>query len=286
MRCEKLGTWRFLTKSEVQTTLPKREEASHKGTFGMGLIVAGSDEMPGSATLSAIGSIRTGLGRLVIATTKEVASVVATHVPEATFMHDGLRRVGEGEIPEKIASASIGPGLVDRVLIEKALEQLMQLPVPLVVDAGALEKRPNWRGKGPVILTPHPGEFSRITGLSIQAIENNRRQLAQAFAEKQQVTVVLKGDQTVIAFPNGQTYVNPTGNSALAKGGSGDVLTGIMTSFLATHSNYEDAVKNAVFVHGLCAERWCEDKSEASMTASDFAHLLPVVLKQLTIANN
>lgn len=272
---------KVISEEEVRKTLPNRHSSSHKGTFGTSLIVAGSDEMPGSVALSAIGSIRSGTGRLIIGTSKEVIPIVAAHVPEATFIANGLEKIANGEIPEKIAATAIGPGLTDTELTQKALNLLMKLPIPIVVDAGALEKRSSWSANGPVIITPHPGEFSRLTGHDIRTIQQNRIELAVEFSQKHKLIVVLKGEYTVIAFPTGRAYINQTGNTGLAKGGSGDVLTGILVSFLATHDNVERAVVNAVYVHGLCANEWAKKYSEASMTASDFAKLLPQVLKKL-----
>lgn len=265
----------------VHETLPNRKVTGHKGTFGRSLLIAGSDEMPGSVALSAIGAIRSGTGRLVVATTEAALPIVTAHVPEATFIKNGLEKIAAGDIPNDIAAAGIGPGLVDEDLTEQALEQLFQLDIPLVIDASALNKRNSWQAKGPVILTPHPGEFSRMTGYSTTDINQNRIEYSRAYAEEHDIIVVLKGKHTVIAFPNGTTYVNPTGNTALSKAGTGDVLTGMMTSFLATHKRVEYAVVNAVYIHGLCADIWAEKRSEATMTASDFAQLLPLALARI-----
>ena len=266
---------------EVLKSLPKRKPFGHKGTFGTSLIVAGSDEMPGSVTLSAIGAIRSGTGRLIIATSERAIPIIASHVPEATFITNGLERISNGEIPEKLAAVGIGPGLVDEKLTSRALEQLMQIGVPVVVDAGALMKRDSWKASGPVILTPHPGEFSRLTGVSVKEIEKNRIELASQYASDKGVITILKGKFTVIAFPDGKIFVNNTGNTGLSKGGSGDVLTGMLVSFLATYRDVQRAVVNAVYIHGLCADYWAQQYSEATMTASDFAQLLPYVMKQL-----
>lgn len=105
--------------------------------------------------------------------------------------------------------------------------------------------------------------------------------MAKEFSQKHSVILVLKGQYSVIAFPNGKVFINPTGNSGLAKGGSGDVLTGMIVSMLATHKSIEAAVINAVYIHGLCANKWSETNSSASMVASDFKALLPRVLKEL-----
>ncbi|HEY4601865.1 MAG TPA: NAD(P)H-hydrate dehydratase [Cerasibacillus sp.] len=271
----------IITKKSVIESFPSREKASHKGTFGTSLIVAGTDHMPGSAVLTAIGAIRSGTGKLVMATTERVASVIASTVPEATYLLNGLEQICQGHIPEKIAAAGIGPGLESPESVQKATEVLMESGIPLVVDAGAIQQRNIWNAKGPVILTPHPGEFSRLTGLSIEEIQANRIELACNYAMHHHVTVVLKGNDTVIAFPNGEIYINQTGNSGLAKGGSGDVLTGMIVSMLATHDNYRDAVKNAVYIHGLCADIRRETYSETSMVASDFHRLLPLALQRI-----
>lgn len=275
------GEVKVITLDEVASTLPNRPKSGHKGTFGMSCIVAGSHEMPGSAALAAIGAIRSGTGRLVVATEESVIPTVTSHVPEATFMADGLKRIAAGEIPDNVRTIGIGPGLIDEALTRKALENLLNHHIPIVVDAGALDKRETWNGKGPIVITPHPGEFSRITGLSVAEIQKNRIEVAKDYARKRNVIVVLKGQYTVIAFPDGKTYINPTGNSGLSKGGTGDVLTGMLVSFLATHEHVHDAVKNAVYIHGLCADVWRETKSERSMTASDFKMLLPEALKRL-----
>lgn len=149
---------------------------------------------------------------------------------------------------KKIIAAGIGPGIADITKAQKAVDELMKLDIPLVIDAGALRERKDWHARGPVIITPHPGEFSRLTGRSVKEIQANRIKLARNFSEKHGITVVLKGKYSVIAFPNGETFVNPTGNSGLAKGGSGDVLTGMLVSMLATHDNYQDAVKKMLFI--------------------------------------
>lgn len=270
-----------LNREMVQATIPKRGKATHKGSFGTSLLLAGSDEMPGSALLAATGAIRSGTGRLILGTTEFVASIIAPIVPEATYLFDGLKRVRDGEIPGKITAIGIGPGIADEQLVQATLTRLLHQDIPLVVDAAALVARDNWSAKGPVILTPHPGEFSRLTGIEVPEIQANRLELARVFAEKHQLFLVLKGNNTVIACPDGDVFVNPTGNSGLAKGGSGDVLTGMIVSMLSTHHSVKDAVRNAVYIHGLCANRWSESYNEASMVASDFNTLLPVVLTEL-----
>lgn len=282
------GKIKLLKEKEIRKNLPKRPSDGHKGTFGTGLLIAGTKEMPGSVTLSAIGAIRSGLGKLIVATEKEAVPIVASHVPEATFLPDGLKQIAEGYLPDKVKAVGIGPGLVNQTLIEKALAQLFTLPIPIVLDAGALTKRDSYKAKGPVILTPHPGEFSRMTGYSTAKIAEDRIALAKAYAEMKGVTIVLKGSYTVIAFPDGEVFLNETGNTGLSKGGSGDVLTGMLTSFLSYDSSIKRAVTRAVYLHGLCADQWAQTKAEGTMTASDFSQLLPQVMKKIedTESNN
>src|SRR5699024_5211832 len=112
-------------------------------------------------------------------------------------------------------------------------------------------------------------------------IEANRISIAQSYARKNKVILVLKGQSTIIALPNGHVRINPTGNSALAKGGSGDVLTGMITSMVSFYKRHDDAVTNVIYLHVLCAEQWIENNSEAAMTASDFEKLLPKVLRKI-----
>lgn len=270
-------------KKDVRSKMPKRVQDAHKGTFGKSLLIAGSNSMPGSALLAATGAIRSGTGLLMIATTTLATTIIASQVPEATYVEGGLGTIAKGHLPEKVSAIGIGPGLDDTEQIQNALYHLMKTDIPLVVDAGALLPNNKWERKtsAPTILTPHPGEFSRMTDVSIKDIEENRISIAQSYARKNKVILVLKGQSTIIALPNGHVRINPTGNSALAKGGSGDVLTGMITSMLSFYKSPEDAVTNAVYLHGLCAEQWGENNSEAAMTASDFAKLLPKVLRKI-----
>lgn len=272
--------WRIWTEKDVLNTFPGRPRSAHKGTFGTGLLVAGSDEMPGSACISAIGALRSGIGKLVIATSKFAAGIIAGQLPEATYYFDGINKVIAKQFPEKMQAAAIGPGLEDFATVEKALENLYETNVPLVIDAGALQQREYPKRKAPIIVTPHPGEFCRMTGISMSELQANRLSLASEYAETNDVIVVLKGANTVIAFPDGTGFVNDTGNASLAKGGSGDALTGIVLAFLCTHDDPKSAVANAVFIHGACADEWVKEKAMASLLASDFSRLLPIVIKR------
>jgi len=274
------SNWRIWQSKDVEATFLKRQGGSNKGTFGTGLLIAGNDEMPGSAVLASLGAMRAGVGKLVVATSPLASGIIAGKVPECTYLHKGLETIAQGHIPEGIAAAAIGPGLDDDEKVEKALSVLFASSLPLVLDAGALSKRTYPIREAATIVTPHPREFSRMTGLSVTEIQHNRLDIAANFARANGVIVVLKGRNTVIAFPDGDLLVNPTGNVGLAKGGTGDTLTGMLLAFLSSYRNVKDAVANAVYLHGASADYICQTKAATSMLASDISEALPFVMKQ------
>ena len=265
---------------EVSRTLPRRDSDSHKGTFGTALLIAGSPGMPGAAALSAIGAMRSGLGKLVVATAKGSIPTIASFVPEATFEPDLLERMASTPPDFRIYRAiAIGPGIIPDQAMTYAVESLLTQGKPLVIDAGALAPRNYSTASAPVILTPHQAEFSRITGVPVEDLQHNRADYASEWAEKLEVAIVLKGNNTVIAFPDGKTFINPTGNSSLAKGGTGDTLTGMMLGMLCCHDNWQHAVLNAVHLHGACADEWTRTRSAHTLVAHELTDLLPVVMK-------
>ena len=266
--------------TDVSTTLPRRNPDSHKGSFGTALLIAGSAGMPGAAALAAIGAMRSGLGKLVVATAKESIPVIASFVPEATFEPDLLERQGNTPIDFSIYKAiAIGPGMIPGQPTEDTVDRLLSAGKPLVIDAGALSPRNYSTATAPVILTPHMAEFSRITGVPVEKLQHNRAEYASDWAVKMGVAIVLKGNNTIIAFPDGQSFLNPTGNSSLAKGGTGDTLTGMMLGMLCFHENWQHAVLNAVHLHGACADEWVRSRSAHTLVAHELTDLLPVVMK-------
>lgn len=266
------GSFRVWTEEDVKRTLPKSAGNTHKGTFGTGLLVAGSDEMPGSAALAAIGAMRFGTGKLTVATTRHASAIIGPHVPEATFMYD-LQNPDMAQF----SSVAIGPGLLPDEGLETKIRNILARPIPVILDAGALSKRDYGKRQEPTVITPHPGEFSRLVGKTVPEIQSNRFELASRYAIENSVTVVLKGKYTVLAFPDGSGFVNLTGNRALSKGGTGDTLTGMLLAAAETHKNIKEAVANAVFLHGKCSDEWTITNGEGTMVAHDFARLLPRV---------
>lgn len=270
------------TIKHVKENLPTREQTSHKGTYGTGLLVAGSRDMPGAAILSGLGAMRSGIGKLEIATEPEVVPLMVSSLPEATYVRSGLQKIADGLVDlSPYRAVAIGSGILPDRLTEQAVENILNSHSPLILDAGALSRRSYMERPAPVILTPHPGEFGRITGVSLEELLPKRRYYAAKFAEELGVAIVLKGSQTVIAFPDGETWTNPTGNAALAKGGTGDTLTGMMLGMLCCHEDWKHAVLNSVFLHGACADKWSESRSSHTMLAHEISELLPEVWKSI-----
>lgn len=271
--------WRVWTDTDVTKTLPKPTGNTHKGSFGTSLLIAGNDEMPGSAALAAIGALRFGAGKLEIATTKHASTIIGPLAPEATFTYE-LFEGNNSIFNNNYSCVGIGPGLNTDEYLEGMIDKILQVPCPIVLDAGALKKRRYPVREHATILTPHPGEFRRLIGKPTADIQQNRIQFASTYAVENRVTVVLKGKFTVIAFSDGSGFINPTGNRALSKGGTGDTLTGMLIASIGTHSVIKEAVANAVFLHGACADEWLLHNGEETMLAHDFHHLLPKVCKK------
>lgn len=265
--------WKIWSEMEVRNTIPKQTGNTHKGTFGTALLVAGSDEMPGSAALSAIGALRFGTGKLAIATTKHASMIIGPLAPEATFLYN----IQASQLENGYSCIAIGSGLNPDEELEAFILEILKHPMPVILDAGALSDR-KYRGRSvPTIITPHPGEFSRLTGKRTIDIQKNRINLASEYAKENGVIVVLKGKYTVIAFPDGTGTINVTGNRALSKGGTGDTLTGMLLASIGTHKEVEAAIANAVYLHGVCADEWVQFNGGQTMTAHDFDRLLPEI---------
>lgn len=268
------------SKELARMHFPHRQPESHKGTYGTALLIAGSPGMPGAAILASAAAMRSGVGKLVVATARESITPIASHVPEATFDPDLMERIDEPELDlNSYKAIAMGPGMLPDQKTEAAVKRLMHLGKPLVLDAGALSERIYNKSEAPIILTPHPAEFSRITGVPVEEIQKERARHASTWAVELGVAIVLKGQNTVIAFPDGETYLNATGNSALAKGGTGDTLTGMLLGMLCCHDNWRHAVLNAVHLHGACADEWTKTRSAHTLLAHELTELLPAVMK-------
>jgi hydroxyethylthiazole kinase-like uncharacterized protein yjeF len=269
--------------------LKPRTRESNKGMYGHVLVVAGSRFKSGAAAMSGMASLRAGAGLVTVASPVSAVATIAAHAPE--LMTEPLAETADGAIHDNAITAALrlaakrpvtalGPGLgtaPETATFVRALFRDIQQP--MVVDADALNILSN--GEWPLatalrVLTPHPGEMSRLTGLTLKDLQSRRVAVAREFAAKRNVILVLKGDRTLIAFPEGNVWINPTGSPAMATGGTGDILTGMIAGLLAQFPKEpEIAVANAVYLHGLAGELGARELGELPLVAMDLLRFLP-----------
>ncbi|MBQ4151133.1 MAG: NAD(P)H-hydrate dehydratase [Clostridia bacterium] len=276
----------IITKEYVVSKLPKRVDESNKGTYGRVLLACGSENMRGAAALATLGALRTGAGLVTLASKKEVIDTLSASIYEALWLDTDRNDMIDAS--DKVNAVGIGCGSGCNRATYKNVKWLIERSgAPLVLDADAinvLEGKRNVlnKAKRDIILTPHPLEFSRLTGIPVEEIQSRRKEIASSFAKDYGVTVLLKGHDTVIASED-RIFVNPTGNSALAKGGSGDVLCGMICGFLAQGCSPCDAAVIAAYVHGLAGERLSNVYSEYGVLARELPLAAAKVLKELSI---
>ena len=259
---------------DVVELWPKRDQNSYKGTFGKVGIIAGSIHMPGASVLCTKAAVRSGAGLTTANIPNENFSILGVHVPEAMLYNreDNLEDFYEG-----LDSILIGPGLGD--FDEDYLKTLIQkFKGILVIDAdGLTHVKPLLKyireRTAPIVITPHFGEMARILDVNIQEVINNQKEVAKRFAEENNVYVVLKGSETVVSSPTSTIVLN-RGNTGLSKGGSGDVLAGMILGFSNRYKNLTDAIHSAVFMHGYTAEYVSKFKAVEAMTAMDIVNYL------------
>lgn len=274
----------------VRAALPKRPADANKATFGRVLLVCGSDGMRGCAALAVLGALRCGAGLVTLASTRAVIDTVSAAVFEATYLD---RAAGDlFAVAAKASAVGYGCGLGQGAEVGETLRRLLDTPgAPLVIDAdglNALAAAPGVlrQAARPVVLTPHPLEFARLCGKSVAAIQADRAAAAAAFAKAYFNPAVggvllLKGAGTVIT--DGETVLcNPTGSTALSKGGTGDTLCGMVCAFLAEGAKPLDAAMLAAYIHGLAGERAAEVYSDYGVLARDVSTFAAKVLREIT----
>ena len=267
--------------------LPPRAPDSHKGDFGRVLLIGGSRDMPGSISLSGMAALRSGAGLVTVAVPAAAHPIVAGFEPSymtAALADDGdgrLAMAGFQRASELIAHATvvaIGPGLGQSIDVTEFVTTLYrEAPLPMVVDADGLNALATKRDKlaehaGPRVVTPHPGEFARLTGA--HGPPADRIAAAIELAKKASIVVVLKGHGTVIA-DGSRHSINTTGNPGMATGGTGDVLTGVIAALLAQGLAPFEAAQLAVYIHGLAGDLAAGELGQVSLTASDLIRFLP-----------
>jgi ADP-dependent NAD(P)H-hydrate dehydratase / NAD(P)H-hydrate epimerase len=281
---------------ELRGLLPPRPFGSNKGTFGHLLVLAGSAGKTGAATLAGEAALRAGAGLVTLGIPSSLNDILEVKLTEAMTLPlpetPGVRALGQRALQpvldflgEKFTLA-IGPGLGTHPETCNLVGRLVHdLPHPMVVDADGINNIAADSGclegaAGPRILTPHPGEMARLMGLSIQAVQTRRLEAAREAAAKFKVTLVLKGAQTVVAAPDGRASLNTSGNPALASGGTGDVLTGLIGGFLAQGLTPWDAARLGVYLHGLVADVFVAQHGPRGLIAGDLLRMFHHVLAQ------
>lgn len=278
----------LLERSDIVRYLPDRQRFSHKGTFGKLLIAAGSRGMMGAAVLTTRAALRSGVGLVLTHTPKCGVDIVQTQAPEAMVQPDSESDfVSTPRLDDKVTAVAGGPGLGTSSLTAKAVDALLQMrDVPMVLDADALNQIATRKTqlaaaeqhKG-LVLTPHPGEFDRLFGKHED--ERSRVQTAREAAAKWEAVIVLKGAYTKVILPDGKLIINPTGSPAMATGGSGDVLTGLIGGLLAQGLHREEAALTGVFLHGYTGQLYERRYGQRGLTAGWLADHLPEGWKEL-----
>lgn len=279
-----------ITGAFVRRSLPRRDPEGHKGTFGKVLCVCGSVGYTGAPIFAGRGAVRTGSGLVFLAVPESVWPVAAVKSDEAMPFpmpeaEGRLSLLAEESIRRRAESCDavlIGCGLGRGWQTDALVRNLLTIEKPLVLDAdglNALSGREELLQKraAPTILTPHEGEFLRLGG----GLSAGREAAAAAFSEKYGVYLVLKGHRTVVAAPDGRIAVNGTGNSGMAKGGSGDVLAGMILSLLGQGCEAFAACCTGVWLHGRAGDLAAADKGERGMTPTDLLEQIPYAMKDL-----
>ena len=284
-----------LAAETIRSALPVRPAESHKGDFGRVVIVAGSRGKTGAARLAGLGALRAGAGLVTVATPASCLDMVA-HEPEYMTLDlpdedgvasgDGLEELLAGQWDVMAAGPGLGTGSGCRAIVRALLDRPRR--GSLVLDADALTAcadnpdRLRGRSDAPVVITPHPGEMACLLGTTVADVQRDRVGAAHGFAAAHGIHVVLKGARTVIAAPNGMVWINTTGNPGMAKGGSGDVLTGVVAAWLAQVRDVATAVTLAVYLHGLAGDLAAREMGQTGLLARDIARRLGAAVARST----
>jgi hydroxyethylthiazole kinase-like uncharacterized protein yjeF len=318
--CERVGEWvvkaigtpaeALANDRELRLNLTCREEVAwlahprlveaHKGVFGHVLILAGSIGKTGAAAMAAKAALRAGAGLVTVATAKSALPIIASlgmefmtePLPETAAGTISLRALDEGRLDQLVEGKSVlavGPGIGTVPETAELVRTVVnRYDAPVVLDADGLTafagRMGSLRAASRVrVLTPHPGEMARLTGRKTADIVARRVELAREFAREHQVTLVLKGFRTLTAAPDGQVWVNPTGNPGMASGGTGDVLTGLIAALLGQFPArpVTEVVAAAVYLHGLAGDLAASELGEASLIAGDLLDALPPAFRAL-----
>ncbi|MFJ7726741.1 NAD(P)H-hydrate dehydratase [Neobacillus sp. NPDC097160] len=286
---------KLITESLVKASVPTRSKHGHKGTFGHALVIGGSRSFVGAPIFSAKAALHTGAGLVTLAVPESIYPMAAAQNPESLFLplsekdgHFSEKAIDEiAPLLHQFESVAIGPGMSRFPCGEEWIKSFITSLThqPIVVDADALYLLRNnldlvRQYKGNVIFTPHPGEMAKLLNITVKEVEEDRIEIAKTFAKAYDVYLLLKGHRTVIAAPGGDVYINPYGHDALGKGGSGDVLTGLITSFLAQGATPVDALIAASYLHAKAGEEKAKTLSSYGVMPRD---IIDGIREQLAI---
>ncbi len=294
-----------LTQKQVAAFLKPRPADSHKGLFGTVTVIGGANGMAGAALLAGRAALKMGAGSVHVGLLADNAPSVDVNVPEL-MMHsaaDALKQLPHPAplLKEKTSPPSpaegkaegnvlvIGCGLGQSLAAQKLLYDAIQLDMPLVLDADALNLialRPDLRSmlharKAASIFTPHPGEAARLLACSVEEVQKDRARAALSLVTKLGGSVVLKGAHSVCASPNGKLHLNPTGNAGMSSAGMGDVLSGMLGAFIAQGLNADEAMLLAVYLHGAAGDALAKQNATLGMSATEVTEWARFLLNQI-----
>jgi ADP-dependent NAD(P)H-hydrate dehydratase / NAD(P)H-hydrate epimerase len=286
----------LITARDFASLIGPRQAESNKGLYGHVLVIGGSVGKAGSVAMAGMSALRSGAGLATVATAESALPTVAGFHPE--LMTEPLKETTEGTIAasalDRIAALAqgksvlaIGPGISRFPETSELVRTLVkQIEIPIVLDADGLnafecETNKLSGGNRLLVITPHPGEMARLAGISTADVQKDRLGVARKFAREHELIVVLKGNRTLVVQPNGEAWVNTTGNPGMSTGGTGDILTGMVAGMIAQHRNEPLlAVCAAVHLHGLAGDVMRESVGEHSMVATDLLRGLPEAFRR------
>lgn len=290
------SNFEYIHEVDFYGLIRERPISSHKGDFGHVLVLAGSPQYTGAASLCTQGALRVGAGLVTLGIPKSLQGIYQIKLTEA--MTFSLPETPEGSLSEEaypyimkfmegVNSVAIGPGLGKNISTIKLVRKIISTShKPLVIDADGVnaiaeELLVLRKAKAPLILTPHPGEMARLLHVSPKSVQNDRWRITRELSEKYGITIVLKGANSVIAESGKKIYINSSGNPGMASGGMGDVLTGVIAGFLAQGYNPIDSTRLGVYIHGAAGDLVAEEKGMYGMLAWDLAEMLPYIINRI-----
>lgn len=294
---DSLGIKRFLINGNmISSAIPIRDDNSHKGTYGKVLVIGGAPGLTGAPAMAGVAALRIGAGLVTIGLPTSINSIMEVKVTEV--MSKPLPETNEGTIGMKALQTildssgdmdvlAIGPGLSIHTETQQLIHSIIQqVEKTIVLDADGINAMVDntaifLNKKGQMVITPHSGEMARLLGIEINEVEKNRLAIAEKAASEWGITVVLKGHRTIVACPDGRTFVNPSGNPGMATAGSGDILTGIIAGLIGQGLSPENGAIAGVYIHGLAGDMLAKERGMMSIIATDLLEILPITTKNL-----